>query len=83
MEGHVQVIAHRGNSEFIVGETPAHLEPAHIVDLMIGSVSPPLKLGSILSQSEPDDWQRGPGSDPDAAQRAIELVHGLRTQLLP
>lgn len=68
-----RAIAWDAEQRYLVADaqTVTEMTLARIVDLRSGQVSPPLLVGSILAQSDPDDWQFEEG--PDAA-RAVGLV---------
>ena len=69
----ITAIAWDGGWRYLVTDaderTPLTL--ARIVDLSSGRVSPPIRVGTITAQAEPDEWRFEQG--PDAA-RAVALV---------
>lgn len=69
----MKVLARSSDGRFLVGENPRPLSLARIVDLRTGIVSPELRIGSIMAQSDPDEWANDDGSSPEA-QAALQLV---------
>ncbi len=64
-----------GTTAFMVGEPPLRGSgEVRVVDIGRDLVSPPIKVGSILAQAAPGDWQKGPGPDAEAAREALELA---------
>lgn len=73
----MKTLATNGDGWYLVDLTPTassdlEMHMATVVDLPRGSVKVPVRLGSILAQGEPDEWDFTLTDEPDGLRELLD-----------